>query len=258
MNKRNASLSILIAAALLAGGYFFFRPSDNGKPGVSPATSAVQDVTNRTTRHDSSRSLETPGNAAAENAARFAEVKELLELRKTGKMDEYIRRTRSWLETNRVDLLATDLMTLYARSGNTNEFHAFGIQYATNSPDLLLEFADIADNEHSPEMNAAFALKTAQAPGATFAQLYRSVRFLLDAGSQAELTPIAAKLETLAAKRYQYEDVTLLKCELAVKQGTATEKESTALLTLSREAVMPEVRRNAEKLLAQLKQEQQP
>ena len=50
---------------------------------------------------------------------------------------------RDFLGTNRNDLLAADLMTVYAQMRMTNEFRSFGIAYATNSPALLLEFADV-------------------------------------------------------------------------------------------------------------------
>ena len=138
MRKRNASFLLLLFATLLAVGYFFFRPSDARKTGVSSATSAVQGVTNRTTYPDMHRSLGTSENSSADVSAQLSEVERLLELRKAGKIDEYIQRTRNWLETNRMDLLATDVMTLYARSGNTNEFQTFGIWYATNSPGILM------------------------------------------------------------------------------------------------------------------------
>ncbi|MBQ7190057.1 MAG: hypothetical protein IJR99_11645 [Kiritimatiellae bacterium] len=254
MEKRNARLAILLVAVLTAGSYFLFRSPGGKRREGTPVPPSVSGKIDRAAHDEDYPFRGTNAPPLADDAIRIAEAERLLALRRAGKIDDYIREARSWLTTNRVDLFATDVMTLYARARNTNEFHAFGIAYATNSPNLLLEFADIADNERWPEMNAAFARETANAPNASFAQLRRSLRFLMDCNERGDFSEILDRMQGLAVKRHERESLSLLRCEIAVRNGAVPPEVAAELRSLSDDAMMPPVRESASKLLSQLEQ----
>ena len=160
---------------------------------------------------------------------------------------------RDYLGTNRNDLVAADLMTVYAQMRMTNEFRSFGIAYATNSA-LLLEFADIANNEAWVEMRKEFALETARRRSATFAELFRAVGFLMNATNRDEIVDFVKRLDALAVKRYQKEDMALMKCELSMVRGESNIENAETLEKLAKDAMMPQVRKKAKELARSFKE----
>ena len=181
-------------------------------------------------------------------------LQNIVELKRRGDLEGYLRAARDFLGTNRNDLLAADLMTAYAQMRMTNEFRSFGIAYATNSPALLLEFADVANNEAWGGMREAFAFETARRKSATFAELFRAVGFLADATNRDEIAGFAERLDSLAVKRYQREDVALLKCELSAARGGSSAENVAVLERLAMDAMMPQVRRKAKALADSIKE----
>lgn len=171
----------------------------------------------------------------------------IVELKEHGDLEGYLTAARDYLGTNRNDLVAADLMTVYAQMRMTNEFRSFGIAYATNSA-LLLEFADIANNEAWVEMRKEFALETARRRSATFAELFRAVGFLMNATNRDEIVDFVKRLDALAVKRYQKEDMALMKCELSMVRGESNIENAETLEKLAKDAMMPQVRKKAKEL----------
>ena len=178
-----------------------------------------------------------------------AKIMTLMKLKENGDTVEYLAAARDFLSANRDDFVATDVMTIYARGRMTNEFQVFGHSYATNSPALLLEFAEIANNEAWHPMVAEFAQSVVNKETASYAELYRAARFLLSQGNVESVAKSMPRINSLAAKRYQKEDAELLTCELAVCQGDASEETIKSLGRLANEAMMPQVRKSAARLL---------
>lgn len=60
------------------------------------------------------------------------------------------------------------------------------------------------------------------------------------------------RIENLATKKYQQEDIVLMKCRLSILRGAAGETEREQLAALSKTAMMPQVRRDATEWLAKI------
>ncbi len=180
-----------------------------------------------------------------------AEIQHLLQLRKADDKTAYIRKAREFLSTNRNDLIAADVATLYAQMRMTNEIISFGMTYANSSPARLLEFADIANNESWSKVTVAFARETSRMPNASYAELFRAAHFLVDEPG-IEFGAILDRLESLAEKRYQKEDLKMLMCEHAVRSGKTTPETTDVLSQLAADAMMPQVRRDASRLLSEI------
>ena len=178
--------------------------------------------------------------------------KALVGIRKGGDTNAYLVAASTYLATNRDDEVAVDVMTCYARLRREAEFRAQGIAYATNSPSRLLEVTDIANNETWGTMTAEFARRVAQSPGASFAELFRAVRFLADNGSDEGMEGFLERLASMAVKRYQKEDVDLLRGGLAIRRGTADDETARTLSRLALDGMMPQVRREAARLQTEL------
>ena len=176
-------------------------------------------------------------------------IQELVELRNSGDIEGYLSAARDFLRKNRNDFVAADVMTIYAKMRMTNEFRDVGLSYATNSTALLLEFAEIANNETWQPMLIEFAQTVAQNDTASYAELFRSTKFLTSQGCVDGVGQLLQRLKQLAVKRYQKEDVGLMICELAVRQGVASQETEQALGQLANEAMMPQVRKSAARLL---------
>ncbi len=180
-----------------------------------------------------------------------AEIQHLLQLREADDKTAYIRKAREFLSTNRNDLIAADVATLYAQMRMTNEIISFGMTYANNSPARLLEFADIANNESWNEVTAIFARETSRMPNASYAELFRAARFIVE-DPGVKFDTILERLESLAEKRYQKEDLKLLTCEHAVLSGNTMSETTDVLSQLATDAMMPQVRRDASRLLSEI------
>ena len=181
------------------------------------------------------------------------DIRPLLELRKKDDKIAYLAAARDFLATNRNDFIAADVATLYAQMRMTNEFRLFGIEYAKNSPSTLLEFADIANNESCGAMRDEFALETAIKPDASYSELFRSARFLLQGERLDKVDELARRLTQIATKRYQLEDIQLMTCELAIKRHETSQALADMLAKLANDAMMPQVRQNAKKMLSEIK-----
>ena len=177
----------------------------------------------------------------------------IVEMRKGANTNEYVSAAREYLSGNRDDMIAADIMTIYAQLRMTNEFRSFGIEYATNSPSLLLEFADIANNASWGSMRDEFALETAKKPNASYSELFRSARFVLQGGIKDVSEDLLKRLAQKATKRYQMEDLQLMTCEIAIRRSEASQVVAEMLARLANEAMMPQVRRDAKKMLSEIK-----
>ena len=180
----------------------------------------------------------------------------VVQLRKTANTNKYISAAREFLSEERDDMVAADVMTLYAQMRMTNEFRELGIRYATNSPTLLLEFADIANNESWGAMRDEFALETAAKANASYAELFRSARFLVQGSRLDEAETVSRRLAREAVKRYQLEDTELLTCEIALKRSKTPSTVVETLTRLANDAMMPQVRRDAWRMLSAIKKEE--
>lgn len=178
--------------------------------------------------------------------------KTLLDLRKSGDTNAYVVAAGAYLTTNRDDAVAVDVMTCYAQLRREAEFRSLGLAYATNSPALLLEFTDIANNEAWGSMTAEFARHVARNPGASYAELFRAVRFLADHGADEGMEGFLDRLSSMAVKRYQKEDVDLLRGGFAIRRGTADDETARTLSRLAKDGMMPPVRSEAARLHAEL------
>lgn len=183
--------------------------------------------------------------------------KALLDLRKGGDTNAYVIAAGAYLATNRDDAVAVDVMTCYAQLRQAEKFRALGLAYATNSPARLLEVADIANNEAWGLMTAEFARHVAQNSGASYAELFRAVRFLADHGSDEGMEGFLDRLASMAVKRYQREDIDLLRGGLAIRRGTADDETARTLSRLAKDGMMPPVRREAARLHAELQKQKE-
>ena len=179
------------------------------------------------------------------------EIMRLLTLRKRGD-EHYPGEARKYLRDHEDAALSADLLRLYAKSQSESDFREVGQTMAKGDPHELLHCSEIARNEDWDAMKTAFAKDALAAPGGTYAIKYRSVKFLEEAGDFETVANALPELERMAEKRYQKEDLTLLRCSLAVRNGTAGEAERNQLHELAENGMVPPTRKQAAELLAKL------
>ena len=176
----------------------------------------------------------------------------LWSLRKRGDA-KYAEEARIYLRTHADASLAADLLQLYAKARSETDFREVAREMAKDDPHELLHCSEIARNENWDEMKTSFAKDALAVPGGTYAIKYRCVTFLEEAGEFASMAEVLPELERLAEKRYQKEDLTLLRCSLAVRNGTAGETERRQLRDLAENGMVPPTRKQAAEWLSKLK-----
>ena len=165
---------------------------------------------------------------------------------------KYAEEARGYLRTHADAALSSDLLRLYARERRENDFREVALDMAKGAPYELLRCAEIARNENWGAMKAAFAKDALAAGDATYAIRYRCATFLEEAGEFDSAAEALPGLERLAEKRYQKEDLTLLRCRLAVRNGIAGETEREQLRELAEHGLVPPTRKQAAEWLAKL------
>ena len=199
---------------------------------VARSPIAAKDV-----KHALRRNFQISHGEDAEHAALSA-------LRRSGDTNAYLRAAREYLKTNDDDILAADVLTIYANRRDADDFRSFALDWAHP-----LEAAEIADNESWTPMCAEFAHIAANDPKATFGQLLRAAQFIADTPDDHLDESVMRRLEKLAKKHYQQEDVAILKCIMEFRREGLCEDSIHTLEDLSRNAMMPQVRQKAAELL---------
>ena len=161
----------------------------------------------------------------------------------------YTAEAERYLQAHRDDSLAADVMRIYADRKDEKAFLALGERYAKGDSRQLLEYSEIARNANWEPMKVSFAKQTLAQKDLPFAPAYRCATFLVEAKEYAAAGEALARLEKKAGKRYQREDLQLMRFRLAEQAGTFREEDIPALRTLSEQGMMPPVRREAKKLL---------
>lgn len=165
---------------------------------------------------------------------------------------KYEEEAKTYLRTHTDASLATDLLQLYAKAKREADFREVAGEMAKGDPHELLHCAEIARNEEWDAMKTSFAKDALAAQGGTYAIKYRCVAFLEETGAFDSVAQALPELERLAEKRYQKEDLTLLRCSLAVRNGTAGETERRQLRELAENGMVPPTRRQAAEWLLKL------
>ncbi len=161
----------------------------------------------------------------------------------------------AYLLRHRDNLLATEVMERYAADKREADFLRLGAAYGGTDAPLLLAFAEIALHADWPPMIRAFSTQTLQNASESYAQTFRALQLLEACGEWQSVADALPALEAKAAKRYQREDLTLMRCRIAIRQNRIGEAERARLRTLAESAMMPDVRREAAELLKQRERE---
>ena len=164
----------------------------------------------------------------------------------------YEKEARDYLRTHADASLATDLLQRYAKAKRETDFREVAKDMAKDDPHGLLQCSEIARNENWDAMKVAFAKDALSSAGASYAIRYRSVKFLEEAGDFETVANALPELERMAEKRYQREDLLLLRCSLAVRNGTAGDPERRQLHELAENGMVPPTRTQATEWLSKL------
>ncbi len=170
----------------------------------------------------------------------------LAELRVKGEWDAYVQEAECYLSQNRDDILAFDVMGVYAKRHDEAAFLSLARRYAKDDNRLMIAFAEIARNTGWTEMKNR--LSVALIRDGNFAIAYRSAQFLAEGGKWDVIAEQIDSVEAEAEKRYQKEDVALLKCRCSIARGVAGTETLTILNNLADDAMMPQVRAEAKRL----------
>lgn len=168
------------------------------------------------------------------------------------KDERYVSEAKKFLKTHQDDALAADVMRIYADRKDEKAFQSFGEEYAKGQSQRLLEYSEIARNVKWEPMKVAFAKQALAQKDLPFMPTYRCASFLMEAKEYDAAGETLERLEKQAQKRYQQEDVLLMRFQLAEQAGNFKKEDLPALERLSKKGMMPPVRREAKKLLQRL------
>ncbi len=230
MRKMKIFASILLALSLAGCGERSIAPAEPEAP--------------------SARSIESAGASfapppAAPQAARGAMTLEAIGgLRRAGDTNAYLHAAREYLAGHENDIVAADVLAIYAQRRDAENFRQLANEWAHP-----LEAAEIADNEAWPAMREEFAQSVAHDANASFGQLFRAAKFIIATPGAHLDDAVVRRLEELADKRYRREDAALLRCTVNFRRDGLSAADRDTLEYLCREAMMPQVRRQAAELL---------
>lgn len=186
----------------------------------------------------------TPTPAPARAGRDTITLETVGELRQAGDTNAYLRAAREYLADHEDDIVAADVLDIYARRRDAENFRRFANEWAHP-----LEAAEIADNEAWTAMREEFAQIAAHDENATFGQIFRAAQFIISTPDAHLDETVMLRLEELATKRYQREDAALMRCTMNFRRDGLSIADRDTLEHLSREAMMPQVRRQAAELL---------
>ena len=162
---------------------------------------------------------------------------------------DFEREAETYLLRHRDDLLATEVMERYAADKREADFLRLGAAYGGTDAPFLLSFAEIALHADWPPMIRAFSTQTLQNASESYAQTFRALQLLEACGEWQSVAEALPALETKTVKRYQREDLALMRCRVAIRQNRLGEAERARLQTVAETAMMPDVRREAAELI---------